>query len=377
MQGVRNARWGTASVAVRPEDEGGVTTMKALVYQGPGAIDWTDVPDPVIQQPTDVIVRIETTTICGTDLHILKGDVPAVTPGRILGHEGVGVITEVGSSVTDLAVGDRVILACISACGHCSYCHAGLYSHCLAAEGASGIGWIFGHLIDGTQAEYVRVPFAENSVYKVPEGVTNQQGVMLSDILPTGFEIGVQYGAVKPGDIVAVVGAGPIGLSIISTAGLYGAARIVSIDLDANRIEQARRFGATDGVNSGDADWKDQVLALTDGLGVDVAIEAVGIPLTLQMATEIVRPGGHVANVGVHGKPVELALEDLWIKNVVISTGLVNTNTLPMLLKLVASGKIDADAFASHHFALGDILDAYDTFGRAAETKALKIVIDA
>jgi alcohol dehydrogenase len=351
--------------------------MKALVYQGPGTIDWTDVPDPVIQQPTDVIVKIETTTICGTDLHILKGDVPAVTPGRILGHEGVGVITEVGSSVTDLAVGDRVILACISACGHCSYCHAGLYSHCLAAEGASGIGWIFGHLIDGTQAEYVRVPFAENSVYKVPEGVSNQQGVMLSDILPTGFEIGVQYGAVKPGDVVAVVGAGPIGLSIISTAGLYGAAKIVSIDLDANRIEQARRFGATDGVNSGDADWKEQVLALTDGLGVDVAIEAVGIPLTLQMATEIVRPGGHVANVGVHGKPVELALEDLWIKNVVISTGLVNTNTLPMLLKLVASGKIDADAFASHHFALGDILDAYDTFGRAAETKALKIVIDA
>ena len=351
--------------------------MKALVYQGPGKIDWTEVPDPVIQQPTDVIVKIETTTICGTDLHILKGDVPAVTPGRILGHEGVGVITEVGSSVTDLAVGDRVILACISACGHCSYCHAGLYSHCLAAEGAPGIGWIFGHLINGTQAEYVRVPFAENSVYKVPEGVSNQQGVMLSDILPTGFEIGVQYGAVKPGDVVAVVGAGPIGLSIISTAGLYGAAKIVSIDLDANRIEQARRFGATDGVNSGDADWKEQVLALTDGLGVDVAIEAVGIPLTLQMATEIVRPGGHVANVGVHGKPVELALEDLWIKNVVISTGLVNTNTLPMLLKLVASGKIDADAFASHHFALGDILEAYDTFGRAAETKALKIVIDA
>lgn len=351
--------------------------MKALVYGGPGKIDWTDVPDPQIQQPTDVIVRIETTTICGTDLHILKGDVAAVEPGRILGHEGVGVITEVGSSVTDLAVGDRVIIACISACGHCSYCHAGIYSHCLAAEGAPGVGWIFGHLIDGTQAEYVRVPFAENSVYKVPEGVSNAQGVMLSDILPTGFEIGVQYGAVKPGDVVAVIGAGPIGLSIIATAGLYGAAKIISIDLDANRIEQARRFGATDGVNSGDGDWKEQVLALTDGLGVDVAVEAVGIPLTLQMATEIVRPGGHVANVGVHGKPVELAFEDLWIKNLVISTGLVNTNTLPMLLKLVASGKIDADAFASHHFRLADILDAYDTFGRAAETKALKIVIDA
>lgn len=351
--------------------------MKALVYRGPGEIDWAEVADPVIQQQTDVIVRIETTTICGTDLHILKGDVPAVTPDRILGHEGVGVITEVGSSVTDLAVGDRVILACISACGHCSYCHDGLYSHCLASEGAPGVGWIFGHLIDGTQAEFVRVPFAENSVYKVPAGVSNQQGVMLSDILPTGFEIGVQYGAVKPGDVVAVIGAGPIGLSIIATTGLYGAAKIISIDLDANRIEQARRFGATDGVDSGDPDWKDRVLALTDGLGVDVAVEAVGIPLTLQMATEIVRPGGHVANVGVHGKPVELAFEDLWIKNVVISTGLVNTNTLPMLLKLVASGRIDADAFASHHFALHDILDAYDTFGRAAETKALKIVIDA
>ena len=245
--------------------------MKALVYHGPGEKSWIDGPDPKIQNPTDVIVRIDTTTICGTDLHILKGDVPAVTPGRILGHEGVGVITEVGSSVTQLAVGDNVIISCIKSCGHCSFCRQGIFAHCLGDEGASGIGWVFGHLIDGTQAEYVRVPYAETSVHKVPEGVTNHQGVLLSDILPTGFEIGVQYGQVKPGDVVAVIGAGPVGLAVMATAGLYGAARIIAVDLDANRVEQARKFGATDGVNSGDADWKDQIMALTDGWGVDVA----------------------------------------------------------------------------------------------------------
>ncbi|MEO6606235.1 MAG: zinc-dependent alcohol dehydrogenase family protein [Aeromicrobium sp.] len=351
--------------------------MKALVYQGPGKIEWTDVPDPAILMPTDAIVRIETTTICGTDLHILKGDVPAVTPGRILGHEGVGVITELGSSITDLSVGDRVVISCVSACGHCEFCKKGLHSHCLGDEGAVGIGWIFGHLIDGTQAELVRVPYAETSLYTLPDGVTDQQGVLLSDILPTGFEIGVQYGQVTPGDIVAVIGAGPVGLSVMTTSSLYGAAKVIAIDLDQNRIDQAKKFGATHGVQSSDADWKEQVLALTDGLGVDVAVEAVGIAHTFGMATEIVRPGGNVANVGVHGTAAELRLQDLWIKNINISMGLVNTNTLPMLLKLVENGKLDVDAFVSHHFALKDILDAYDTFGRAAETKALKVILDA
>ncbi len=351
--------------------------MKALVYQGPGKKEWTEVPDPVITNPTDAIVRIEATTICGTDLHILKGDVPAVTPGRILGHEGVGVITELGSSVTDFEVGDRVVISCVSACGHCQFCTKGLFSHCLADEGTSGIGWIFGHLIDGTQAEYVRVPFADTSLYRLPDSVSDQQGVLLSDILPTGFEIGVQYGQVSPGDVVAVIGAGPVGLSVIATAALYGAAKVIVLDLDQNRIEQGIKFGATHGVNSADADWKDQVLAFTDGLGVDVAVEAVGIPHTFAMATELVRPGGRVANVGVHGAPVELPLQDLWIKNINISMGLVNTNTLPLLLKLVESGKLDVDAFVSHHFALKDIVDAYDTFSRAAETKALKIILDA
>jgi alcohol dehydrogenase len=349
--------------------------MKALVYHGPGNKAWEEVPDPKILEPTDVIVRIDTTTICGTDLHILKGDVPAVTEGRILGHEGVGIVTEVGAAVATVAVGDRVLISCISACGACSYCHQGLYAHCLADEGASGIGWIFGHLIDGTQAELVRVPFADNSVYKLPDSVPDEAAVMLSDILPTGFEIGVRYGRVKPGDVVAVVGAGPVGLAAIMTAGLYGAARVIALDLDANRLDQARGFGATDTVNSGDADWIDQVKAMTDGFGVDVAIEAVGIPSTFDACTKIVRPGGSVANVGVHGAPVELALQDLWIMDLSITMGLVSTSTTPMLLKLVAQDKLAAAKFATHHFKLDEMMDAYDTFGRAAETKALKVVI--
>ncbi len=349
--------------------------MKALVYHGPGNKAWEEVPDPKILQPTDIIVRIDTTTICGTDLHILKGDVPAVTEGRILGHEGVGHVTEVGAAVSTVEVGDRVLLSCISACGACSYCHQGLYAHCLADEGASGIGWIFGHLIDGTQAELVRVPFADNSVYKLPEHVPDEAAVMLSDILPTGFEIGVRYGGVKPGDVVAVVGAGPVGLAAIMTAGLYGAARIIALDLDENRLDQARSFGATDTVNSADPDWADKVKAMTDGLGVDVAIEAVGIPATFDACTKIVRPGGSVANVGVHGAPVELALQDLWIMDVSITMGLVSTSTTPMLLKLVAQEKLAAAKFATHHFKLDEMMDAYDTFGRAAETKALKVVL--
>lgn len=351
--------------------------MKALVYTGPGTKEWREVPEPVIAQPTDVIVKMDATTICGTDLHILKGDVPSVAVGRILGHEGVGTITEIGAAVTSLAVGDQVIISCISACGHCDFCKQGVFSHCLGSEGSPGIGWILGHLIDGTQAEYVRVPYAETSLHPLPASVTPRQGCLLSDILPTGHEIGVKYGRVEAGDVVAVIGAGPVGLAAIATAGLYGPSRVIAIDIDANRIEQARAFGATDTVNSGDADWKDQVLALTDGLGVDVAIEAVGVPETFTMCVDIVRPAGHVANVGVHGHPVELALQDLWISNVTITMGLVNTDTLSTLLKLVAQKRIVADTFISHVFALDDIIEAYDVFGRAAETKALKVVLTA
>jgi alcohol dehydrogenase len=349
--------------------------VKALVYHGPGQKAWEEVPDPQIIDPTDVIVQVDTTTICGTDLHILKGDVPAVTDGRILGHEGVGTITEVGLAVSKLAVGDRVIISCVTSCGLCAYCRQQLPAHCLNDEGTSGIGWIFGHLIDGTQAQYVRVPFAESSLHKLPQGVSDEAAVMLSDILPTGFEIGVRNGRVKPGDVVAVIGAGPVGLSAMMTAGLYGASRIIAIDLDDNRLAQAKGFGATDAINNGGAGWKDELLAMTDGLGVDVAIEAVGVPQTFEMATEIIRPGGTVANVGVHGKSVELKLQDLWIKDIAITTGLVSTTTTPMLLKLVAQGKLAPEKFVSHRFTFDTILDAYDTFGRAAQTKALKVII--
>jgi len=349
--------------------------MKALVYQGPGRKGWDEVPDPTILKPTDVIVRMVATTICGTDLHILKGDVPEVEEGRILGHEGIGVITEIGEGVTRLAVGDRVILACVSSCGRCPSCRQGLYSHCQDPEGVAGIGWIFGYMIDGTQAEYVRVPFAENSVYKVPEGLTDAEGILLSDILPTGFEIGVQYGKVAPGDVVAVIGSGPVGLSAVMTARLYGPSKIIAIDLDDARLKRAHDFGATETVNSGDADWKEQVMAFTDGLGVDVAIEAVGIPETFTMATVIVRPGGNVANIGVHGRSVDLALNELWIKNIDISMGLVNTNTLGMLLKLVAEHQLPAEQFVTHEFSFDQMLEAYEVFGHAAEHDALKVLI--
>ena len=349
--------------------------MKALVYKGPGQKSWEEVPDPVIQKPTDVIVKMVATTICGTDLHILKGDVPEVEVGRILGHEGIGIITEIGAGVSQLAVGDKVILSCVSSCGRCSNCREGLFGHCLDPEGIAGIGWIFGYMIDGTQAELVRVPFAENSVYKMPATLSESEGILLSDILPTGFEIGVQYGDVNPGDVVAVIGSGPVGLAAVTTAQLYGPSRIIAIDLDDSRLKRASDFGATDTVNSGDADWKEQVFALTDGQGVDVAIEAVGVPQTFTMATQIVRPGGSVANIGVHGKPVELALNELWIKNIDISMGLVNTNTLAMLLKLVTQKKLPVESFVTHEFSFDQILQAYAVFGNAAQHDALKVLI--
>ncbi|NMR21159.1 zinc-dependent alcohol dehydrogenase family protein [Cellulomonas fimi] len=349
--------------------------MKALVFHGPGTKSWEEVPDPQLVDATDAVVRIDATTICGTDLHILKGDVPAVTDGRILGHEGVGTVLAVGSAVRNIAVGDRVIIACISSCGVCTYCRSGNPSHCLADEGAPGIGWILGHLIDGTQAEMVRIPFADNSLYKLPAGVPDDAAVLLSDIFPTGFEMGVRYGRVKPGDTVAVVGAGPVGLAVMATAGLYGAAQVIAIDLDQNRLELARTVGATHSVVSGTDAWKQQVMDLTDGFGVDVAVEAVGIPATFQMCVDLVRPGGTVANVGVHGKPVQLDLQDLWIKNIAITMGLVNTDTLGMLLKLVAQRKLPAEAFVTHRFALSDVESAYETFGDAASTKAIKVLM--
>jgi alcohol dehydrogenase len=346
--------------------------MKALVYHGPGKKAWEERPRPGLQQATDAIVKVAKTTICGTDLHILKGDVAAVTDGRILGHEGLGVVEEVGSGVSSFKKGDRVLISCITSCGKCPACKKAMYSHC-----QNGGGWILGHLIDGTQAEYVRIPYADTSLYAVPKGVDEDALVMLSDILPTGFEVGVLNGKVKPGDTVAIVGGGPVGLAALLTAQFYSPAELIMIDLDDNRLEVARKLGATKVVNSGDGKAAERVRALTGGEGVDVAIEAVGIPATFDICQDIVTAGGHVANVGVHGKPVSLKLEKLWIQNVTITTGLVDTNTTPMLLKNVVAGRLEPKKLITHTFALDDVLKAYDTFGNAAKEKALKVILRA
>ncbi len=349
--------------------------MKAVVYHGPGKKSWEEVPDPKIIEPTDVIAKVDTTTICGTDLHILKGDVPAVEKGRILGHEAVGTITEIGSAVTDLAVGDRIIIPAVTNCGKCSFCKKGQHSHC---QSVGGIGWIFGHLIDGTQAEYVRVPYAETSVYKVPEGFTDEQVLFLTDALPTGFEIGILNGNTKPGDTVAIVGVGPVGLGAVMTANLCGAGRVIAVDMDENRLAKAKELGATDTVNAADPDAVEKIKALSiDGLGVDVAIEAVGIPATFQTCVDIVRPYGTLANAGVHGKPVELPLNDLWISNIRLNMGLVDCSSVPNLLNMVVSGRLDAAKMATHRFALEDIMEAYDLFENAADNQAVKVVITA
>ena len=344
--------------------------MKALIYHGPEKKDWESKADPAVERATDAVVRIDTTTICGTDLHILKGDVPEVTDGRTLGHEGVGTVVEAGPSVENFGEGDRVLISCISACGSCAYCRRGMYGQCLR-----GGGWILGHLTDGTQAEYVRIPFADNSLYAVPEGLSDEQVLFLSDILPTGFEVGVLNGKVEPGATVAVVGAGPIGLASMLTAGLYGPSRIIAIDLADSRLAQARHFGADTTINNSSEDPVERVMGLTDGLGADVAMEAVGVPATFELCTELVRPGGYVANLGVHGRPATLHLEKLWIKNVTITTGLVDTYSTPTLLRLVAEGRLDPTPFATHRFGLAEIMDAYDTFSSAARTDALKVVL--
>jgi alcohol dehydrogenase len=343
--------------------------MKALVYHGIGKKSWEEKTKPAIIKTTDAVVKILKTTICGTDLHIMKGDMPAVTEGRILGHEGVGIIEEVGTAVSNFKKGDHVIISCVTSCGKCEYCKKGMYSHC--ADG----GWILGYMIDGTQAEYVRIPHADSSLYLIPDGADEEALVMLSDILPTGFECGVLNGQVKPGDSIAIIGAGPVGLAALLTSQFYTPAEIIVIDMDDNRLAVAKTFGATHTINSSDGKAVENVMKLTNKKGVDVAIEAVGIEATFEICSEIVTAGGHIANIGVHGKSVELHMETLWSKNITITTRLVDTVTTPMLFKTVQSKKIEPKKLITHHFRLDQIIEAYDTFGNAAKEKSLKVIL--
>lgn len=344
--------------------------MRALVYQGPGKISLLEKQKPTIQNQTDVIVKITKTTICGTDLHILKGDVPTVTEGRILGHEGVGMIEEIGSSVSNFKIGDHVLISCVSSCGRCSNCKKGMYSHC-----ENGGGWILGNTIDGTQAEFVRIPFADNSLYPIPKNTDEEALVMLSDILPTGFECGVLNGQVKPGDTVAIVGAGPIGLATLLTSQFYSPAEIIMIDIDDNRLEVAKSFGATEVINNRDGQAIEKIMKMTHKKGVDVAVEAIGIPSSFDICQSIVAAGGHIANIGVHGKPVQLNLDKLWDHNITLTTRLVDTVTTSMLMKTVVSGKIQPKKLITHHFDMKDLIKAYETFGNAMKERALKVII--
>ena len=344
--------------------------MKALAFRAAGERVLEDRPKPGVQKPTDAVVRIHKTTICGTDLHIMKGDVPTVASGRILGHEGVGVIEEVGSSVTGFKPGDHVLISCITSCGACANCKKGMYSHC-----QNGGGWILGNLIDGTQAEYVRIPFADNSLYAVPPGADEEALLMLSDILPTGFECGVINGQIKPGDKVAIVGSGPIGLAALLTAQFYSPAEIIVIDVDDNRLDVALKLGATRAINNSDGKAAERIMALTGGKGVDVAIEALGMAATFDVCQAVVAAGGHIANIGVHGKPVQLNLDKLWSHNITLTTRLVDTVTTPLLMTMVASGKLHPETLVTHRFALTDIMKAYDTFSNAKAERALKVII--
>jgi alcohol dehydrogenase len=341
-----------------------------MVYHSPGQKAWEEVPDPEITDDGDAIVQVDTVTICGTDLHILKGDVPAVTRGRILGHEAVGTIVEVGEGVHTCGPGDRVLVSCISACGTCRFCREGHYGQCLA-----GGGWILGHKINGTQADYVRVPFADNSLYPLPDGVPDEEILMLADILPTSYEVGVLNGNVRPGDVVAIVGAGPIGLSAVTGARLFSPSHIVAVDLADARLEAAKEFGADITVNNSREDPLATIGKLTEGLGADVTIEAVGVPATFELAVKLARPGGRIANIGVHGEPATLHLEEQWIRNITITTGLVDTYSTPTLMRLVASRHIDARKFITHHFGMDEFPEAYDVFAHAADTGAIKVVL--
>jgi len=343
--------------------------MKALIYDEPGKIRWDEHPDPKIQQDTDIILRVTTTTICGSDTHIIKGGVPDTPYGTVLGHEGVGVVESVGNAVRNVVPGDRVLATCVTACGFCRFCTAQQYGQCLNG------GWALGHLIDGVQAEYARIPYAQNSLYKIPDALTDEQVLFLTDILATGYEVGVLMGQVRPGDTVVIVGSGPVGLSATLTAQLFSPANIVVVDLVESRRKKALELGATHAVSPEEV--HDLVSDLTDGLGADVTMEAAGFPAPFELAADLVRSGGRIANIGVHEEPATLHIEKLWAKQVTITTGIPSALTVPALMKAIAAGTLDATSLISHRIPLNETAQGYEIFKNAAETNALKVVMYA
>ena len=344
--------------------------MKAVVYQGPDSIALKNIPQPSLLEATDAIVRITKTTICGTDMAILKGGVATVEPGRVIGHEGVGVIEAVGSSVRKFKPGDRVIVACITACGSCENCRRGIPSNCLDG------GWVLGNTIDGCQAELVRVPFADNGLYHIPPAINEETALMLADIVPTGLEVGVMNGDVQFGDVVAIVGVGPVGLAALLSVQFFSPAEVIVVDLDEYRLSLAQQLGATMVINNSDGRATEKILEKTNGRGVDVAIEAVGHPLTCKVAQEIIGVGGTIANIGVYSQSAELHKETLWVKNITIRMGVVNTTTIPLLLKTIQSGKLDPSPLITHRFPFANVLLAYEIFANAGKEQAVKIILN-
>lgn len=343
-------------------------TMKAFVYHGPEKMSLDQVPKPTIIKPTDAIVKVTTSTICGTDKHIRHGGMPEVEPGRIIGHEFCGIVEEVGSSVNKFKKGDKVAVSCVTQCMDCYYCRRGMYSQCTTGS------WIYGYMIDGCQADYVRVPYADSGMYIIPDSLTDEDVLFVGDILSTGY-FGAENGNIQPGDTVAVFGSGPVGMCAMATARLWGPARIVAVDIDDSRLEFAKKNGWADyGLNPQKVDVVQALKDMTGGRGADVTIEANGFEPTFKGAIDGVRAGGTVSLIGVFEKPQVVEMNKLWIKNIAIKMGLVNANRISELIDLIKEGKLNMKPLITHTLPLSQVAEGYDIFEERRDN-AIKVVL--
>jgi alcohol dehydrogenase len=365
-----------ASSPIHRRGAGHTATMRAAVFHGPGDIRIDEVPRPT-PGPGEAVIRVTLTTICGTDVHILKGEYP-VTPGTIVGHEPVGVIDELGAGVTGYEVGDRVLVGAITPCGQCHACLSGNLSQCGHGSGYEAIGgWRFGNTIDGAQAEYLLVPSAQANLAKIPESLTDEQVVLLADIASTGFS-GAESGRVRIGDTVVVFAQGPIGLCASAGAKLMGAARVIGVDGDANRAAMALRMGADLVLDPATTDVVGEVKRLTGGAGADVAIEALGLQETFESALRCVRPGGTVSSLGVYSGKLQLPYEafaaGLGDHTIVTTLCPGGKERMSRLMRMVESGRFDPTPMITHSFPLSEIGEAYRIFSNRLDG-VLKVAI--